>query len=299
MAIESESELSVESASRMHPPQVEYRSRSQIVWLVGMHVAAVTALVLGGSALDWTVLLVGHILTAGVGLTLGFHRMLSHRAIDLAPPLDRIAAFLGVLSFQGGPLRWVALHRAHHKRGDGPGDPHSAKRGFWWSHIGWVYHLAPNGFRFRGYRQQVADLNRFEWLMWFEDHFLAVNLGSFIIGVVVLGPVGALWAFPLRIVAVWHTTWLVNSVAHGVYPFRPASEARPVNSTWLSLITYGEGLHANHHRRPAAASFAGRRGEFDVGYALFRCFEGIGLASRRRGIPERLSVFGDEAALKS
>jgi stearoyl-CoA desaturase (delta-9 desaturase) len=233
-----------------------------------VHVLAILAL-LHWSTSGAVLLVLMHVVTGCFGISLGYHRLLAHRAYEAPVWVRRAFAVCGALALQGGPLSWVAIHRAHHRHDGRTGDAHAASRGFWWSHIGWVFHRAPNGFRFRKLTAQVPDVASDPFMLALERHHLALNVLVFLALMPLFGLQAALWAVPLRTVIVWHTTWLVNSLAHAA-PLRGQGEAEPRNVLWLSLVSYGEGLHRNHHEQPNAASFQKRPGDVDLGFRALR-----------------------------
>jgi stearoyl-CoA desaturase (delta-9 desaturase) len=246
------------------------RSRKQVRLIAAVHSLAALALLFAPTTRALVAFAVAYVLSAALGISLGFHRGLAHESF-VAPRLVRRAlALLGTLSLQGGPATWVGFHRAHHKFADRDGDPHSAARGFWWSHIGWAFHKGPNGYRPMHLRTLTASILRDPFMRGLERHHLELNIGAFAVAVVALGPTAALWAFPLRIVVVWHLAWLVNSVAHDSARARiaPGDSARNLGS--LALVTFGEGLHRNHHEQPRDPSFSRAWHELDLGYALLR-----------------------------
>lgn len=263
--------------------------------IVGTHAAALVAACFP-SQRGAVALAVGYALTAGFGISLGYHRGLSHEAFKAPRWVMRLLVVFGALAFQGGPVTWVAFHRAHHRFTDEPGDPHSAARGFWWSHIGWTLHKGPNGFRPRYMRRLARRVELDPVYVWLERHHLAVNVAAFAVAALVLGPSAAAWAFPLRIVLVWHLAWLTNSLGHGALPFRtraPALEGcatRPTsarNLAWLSLLNFGEGLHHAHHTQPWNPRFSRGAGELDFGYGLLRLLAAAGLVALPRARMDR------------
>jgi fatty-acid desaturase len=243
-------------------------SNRQALILGGVHLAALFALWVPTPAGAMT-LLATYLLT-GLGISLGYHRGLSHGAFRAQPWAMRGLSLLGALALQGGPIGWVGFHRAHHRFADNHGDPHAASRGFFWSHVGWALHKAPNG------------LERDPFLVWLEKCHLLLNLGLFVIAFVLFGAKLALWAFPLRIALLWHATWLTNSIAHGVHCGVP----KPRNVHWLAIVGFGEGLHANHHDAPSHASFVRNPGEVDPGYWALALLAKLGAVS----LPKRSSV---------
>lgn len=231
----------------------------QVAFFVLIHALAIAALFFP----SWEGLALAavfHFVTGGLGISFGYHRLLTHRAIAVAPVVRRYFAICGVLALQGGPLRWAAMHRSHHRYTDQPGDPHARSRGFVWSHCGWIFLKAPNGYRFRSIEKQVPDLAKDPVLCFLERHYLAVNVASWMLALVVLGWELTLWAVFLRIVFVWHCTWLVNSLCHEHLPSGETAASTDGlqsgrNLRFVAFLTYGEGLHKTHHQRPQAVTF--------------------------------------------
>jgi stearoyl-CoA desaturase (delta-9 desaturase) len=249
-----------EPAAERPARQVRTFSARQAVTLGAVHTLALVALLVP-SATGLIAFCATYLLT-GYGLTLGYHRGLSHGAFRAHPVCQAVLCTLGALAFQGGPITWVGFHRAHHRFTDHAGDPHAATRGLFWSHVEWALHKGPNGYRRQKLRHLTAGLERIAYLRALERFQLPLNLGLFAATWVAFGPAVALWAFPLRIVVLWHVTWCTNSLAHGA----GSGAESPRNLGWLALIGFGEGLHANHHARPSAARFAFGPGEVDPGY---------------------------------
>ena len=260
-------------------------SNRQALILGGVHLAALLALWVPTSVGAMT-LLATYLLT-GLGISLGYHRGLSHGAFRARPWAMRGLCLLGALALQGGPISWVGFHRAHHRFADHHGDPHAATRGFFWSHVGWALHKAPNGYRRQKLRHLTAGLERDRFLACLEKQHLLLNLSLFMLAVALFGAKLALWAFPLRIVLLWHATWLTNSIAHGVHRGAP----KPRNVHWLAIIGFGEGLHANHHDTPSHASFARNPGELDPGYWALALLARLGAVSLpKRGTTRTTTV---------
>jgi fatty-acid desaturase len=236
----------------------------QAVLIASIHMLAFVALFVPSKA--GVVALVVTYLISGYGISLGYHRGLSHGAFRSRYVVWAALSAMGALAVQGGPITWVSFHRAHHRFQDGSGDPHAASRGFLWSHMGWALHKGPNGYRRQRLRHLTAALARRPFLLWLERWHFVINIGLFGATALVAGVPFALWAFPLRVVILWHVTWLTNSVAHGAH----RHDVGPRNVRWLSIIGFGEGLHANHHAAPSAPCFARARGEHDPGYWMLK-----------------------------
>jgi fatty-acid desaturase len=252
-------------------------SPHQAVVLGITHALAAAALVVpsGTNAIAFVVLY----LITGFGISLGYHRALSHGAFRAHPVVLRVLCVMGALAFQGGPLTWVSFHRAHHRFTDRSGDPHAASRGFFWSHFGWALQKGPNGYRRQKLRHLTATLERIPFFRFVERYNLVINVTLFALTWVVFGGGLALWAFPLRIVALWHVTWLTNSLAHGAHERDP----KPRNIGWLALVGFGEGLHKNHHDAPSSPRFAWRKWEIDPGYWALASLSVLRLVSIPRG----------------
>ena len=185
----------------------------------------------------------------GLSITAGYHRLFSHRAYKGRWPTRLFFAVFGAAACQNSAITWCAAHRYHHRDVDTDGDPYNAKRGFAWSHIGWILVQGPR----HDQLDNVPDLWDDPICRWQHQHYwkivLAVNLGiPLLIGALVGDPVGlVLFAGIARIVVVQHTTFCINSLAHmfGSQPWSDANTAR--DSWWLSFLTFGEGYHNYHH----------------------------------------------------
>ena len=213
-------------------------------------------------------------LTGCVGLTLGYHRLLSHRSFEVPKWLERVIATCGALSAEYGPIQWVGLHRQHHKHSDKALDPHNINRGFWWAHIGWMLFRVPGEKRTKQY---VEDLRRDPYYRWLDKYFLLLQIP---LGVLLYNLGGwhyVLWGIPLRITAVYHLTWCINSVCHtwGTQPYKDIDEAK--NNRWLGWIAFGEGWHNNHHAFPNSAK-QGLQGQFDLTWYVIVVLKKLGLA---------------------
>ena len=255
------------------------KQKIQWKWIlihVLFHAAAVAALFYF-SWLNFLAFILLHYFIMCFGITIGYHRLLSHRSFRAPAILEYFFAILGVLAFQGGPRMWVAIHRAHHSLTNKEGDAHSAKKGFFWSHQKWMWYQSPNGFAIAKFRSWIRDLSRDKFLIFLDRNFLYINLIVFAISFTVLPLDLFLWVIPLRIVFGWHTTWLVNSVAHGLTPFSKKNKGEPINSGFVSFFTCGEGLHENHHLNPSSPSFETKSTEFDFAFRVLRLLNNLKL----------------------
>ena len=218
--------------------------------------------------------------TLGLGVTLGYHRLLTHRSFKTAKGLEYSLSLCGALAAQGGPMKWVATHRVHHAFSDRPQDPHSPTRGFWWAHIGWLLtydELLDHPTDHWRYVPDIANdrVHRFisqkNIILQFLLGFLLFFWGgwSFVI-----------WGIFVRIVFTWHCAWFVNSACHlwGYRNYETGEGSR--NNVWLALLTYGDGWHNNHHAYPTSAAHGLRWWELDLTYLTIRLFARLGLAEK-------------------
>jgi stearoyl-CoA desaturase (Delta-9 desaturase) len=237
--------------------------------------------------LDLAVMTTMYVAT-GLGVTVGFHRLLTHRSFSTLGWVRAAFAVLGSMSVQGPVIHWVADHRKHHAFTDEQGDPHSPHltgglRGLWHAHVGWLFSLAGRAEPQRYARDLVADPVMRAISRLFPG-WVALGLGiPFAIGYAVTGTLrggltGLLWGGLVRIALLHHVTFAINSVCHffGRRRFAIADESR--NVFWLALPSFGEAWHHNHHAFPTSAFHGLRRWELDVGGWVIRLLERLGLA---------------------
>jgi stearoyl-CoA desaturase (delta-9 desaturase) len=229
-------------------------------------------------------LLVLYWVTACLGVTIGYHRLLSHRSFRLPRWAERFFATCGALSCQHGPIDWVGLHRHHHKFSDTDVDHHTSLKGFWWSHMGWMFTTIP---AMGAVPRLTGDLAKDPYYRWLNHNFLLLQLPLaallFWIGTVT-GAGGwalVLWGIPLRLVVVYHCTWLVNSATHlwGETPHASGDGSR--NNPWVAALTFGEGWHNNHHAFPHSARHGFGR-QIDLTWQHIRLLRRLGLATQVR-----------------
>ncbi len=254
-------------------------------WIVLMHLGALAAPFL----FSWTglvLLFVLHFITGGVGICLGFHRLLTHGSFKTYRPVKWMLALIGGLAGEGCALDWVASHRKHHALSDQEGDPHSPNDGAWWSHMLWLSRSVYGKSYAPFIDRWAPDLTR-DPMMRFLGHFAIPAhflLGFSLFGVgyyfggAYLGWSLVMWGMFLRLVLVLHCTWLVNSASHmfGYRNYKTADESR--NNWWVALLSYGEGWHNNHHAYPRMANHGHRWWEFDPTFRMIRLMQRLGLA---------------------
>ncbi len=259
-----------------------------------------------GRSLDWLdvwIFLVMYTATA-LGVTIGFHRMLTHRAFKTSPPLRGLFAVLGTMSVEGPVISWVADHRKHHAYADRLGDPHSphvdhgvgwkgAMRGLVHAHVGWLFDHTQRGARERFAPDLIADpvisfVDR-TFILWsLVGLAIPFGLGWLIGGSLHAGLEALLWAGAVRIFVLHHVTYSINSLCHffGRRRFETSDYSR--NLSWLAPFSMGEAWHNNHHAFPTSAFHGMGATEFDVSGLVIAGLERAGLVwDVQRISPER------------
>ena len=230
-------------------------------------------------------------LVSALGVTVGFHRLLTHRAFQTRPWVERAFAVLGSLSVQGSVMDWVADHRKHHAHTDEEGDPHSPHvghgsgwRGLWYAHTGWLLHTQGQA-DWRRYARDLYDdpamrrIGRRFPLLALASLLIPAAAGFVLHGFTVAGALrGLVWGGLVRIFLVHHVTWSVNSICHFFGRRRFAIEDRSTNVAWLSLLSLGESWHHNHHAFPRSAFHGLRWWEVDLSGVIIAGLERCGLA---------------------
>jgi stearoyl-CoA desaturase (Delta-9 desaturase) len=257
------------------------------------------------SATDLAILGVMYVVT-GLGVTVGFHRLLTHRSFQVSKPLEYTFAVLGSMAVQGPVMSWVADHRKHHAHADEEGDPHSPHvghgdgasgvlRGLWHAHTGWLFSTQGRA----SARRYAKDLYEDPGMRSINRRFPLIVLASLAIpalagwaltGTLAGAATGLLWGGLVRIFLVHHITWSVNSVCHFLGTRRFQTDDHSTNVAWLSLPSFGESWHHNHHAFPRSASHGLRRWEglLDPSALVITGLEKVGLARNVvRIAPER------------
>jgi stearoyl-CoA desaturase (delta-9 desaturase) len=261
-----------------------------VVPFVGVLVAIVLLWNRAVDAVDLAILAVLYLLS-GVGVTIGFHRLLTHRAFQTYPWLERTFAVLGSLSVQGSVLDWVADHRKHHAHADREGDPHSPHvghgsglRGLWHAHVGWLLETQGQA----DWKRYAAELYEDPKMRQIGRGFPLIALLSLLIptaigfvahGFTAEGALrGLIWGGLVRIFFVHHVTWSVNSVCHFFGRRRFEIEDLSTNVGWLALFSLGESWHHNHHAFPRSAYHGLRWWEVDLSGLIISAMQRVGLA---------------------
>jgi stearoyl-CoA desaturase (delta-9 desaturase) len=250
---------------------------------------------LWASLLGWNdifVFVLLYVLT-GFGVTVGFHRLLTHRAFKTTRPIRATLAILGSAAIEGPVISWVADHRKHHAFADREGDPHSphvghghgwrgALRGLVHAHVGWLFIHTHRGRRTR----YAPDLLGDPVVSWVDRTFVVWALGGLVTafglgwlfgGTLRDGLTGVLWGGAVRMLVVHHVTYSINSLCHFFGRQRFDTGDRSRNLAWLAPLSLGEAWHNNHHAFPTSAQHGLRRWELDPSALLIRALERVGL----------------------
>jgi stearoyl-CoA desaturase (delta-9 desaturase) len=260
-----------------------------VVPFIAFLIAAVTLWNDMIGATDLGLMVFMHLLT-GFGITVGFHRMLTHRAFQASKPVEYTFAILGSMAVQGPVIAWVADHRKHHAFTDQEGDPHSPHvghgsglKGLWHAHIGWL--MSEQGrAEFRKYAPDLCEDKGMRRISRNFLFFVALTLMvPFVLGFVLHGfelkgaLTALLWAGFVRIFFLHHVTWSINSVCHFFGRRRFDIEDESTNVAWLAIPSLGESWHHNHHAFPRSAEQGLKRLEFDLSGLVIRGLERVGL----------------------
>ena len=241
----------------------EYSAATKINWLNTVFLLSTPLLALAGVILHWSLLsapgltefivFIGFYFACGLSITVGYHRLFSHRSHEASWPLVLFYAIFGAGAFQNSIIEWCSDHRNHHKSTDTENDPYSATKGFWYSHMGWVMIDEEN---FQNDFSNVKDLQSSKIIMWQHRNIFLIGaisgiilpaLVGFLIGGISTGVGCLVWGGLVRTVFVHHGTFLINSAAHiwGTQPYSEENSSR--DSFWLAFLTFGEGYHNFHH----------------------------------------------------
>ncbi|BCL34015.1 acyl-CoA desaturase [Nostoc sp. MS1] len=226
-------------------------------------------------------LLVLHWLFGSIGICLGYHRLLSHKSFQVPKWLEYAIATIGALAMQGGPIFWIGGHRQHHAHTEDVHlDPYSSQRGFWWSHMLWIMYPRSEFFDYEIYQKYAPDLARQPFYRWLDRYFLLLQIPLGLVLYALGGWSFVIYGVVVRAVLLWHSTWFVNSATHmwGYRTFDADDNAR--NLWWVSIVTYGEGWHNNHHTYPNVAKAGFQWWEIDVTWWSIKLLQTLGLAKK-------------------
>lgn len=249
-----------------------------IIYMSAIHAIALLALL--PSNFSWKavgVALLLHWVTGGLGITLGFHRLVTHRSFQTPKWLEYFFIFCGALAAQGGPIDWIGIHRAHHQYSDTALDPHDSSKGFWWSHMGWMLYKLPEHIDVYRYTKDINDDPVYQF---FQNYFVLVQVALGLLLFAIGGWPFVIWGIFVRLVAVFHCTWFVNSATHKFGYQAHESDDQSRNCWWVALVTYGEGWHNNHHAHQYSARHGMKWWEIDFTWMTIRFLQALGLAKK-------------------
>jgi len=266
-----------------------------IIVLVILHVGAVAALFM----FSWANLAVTLFLlwfATGLGISMGYHRLHTHRSYQVPRALEYLFAVCGALTFEGGPIFWVATHRVHHQKSDRPGDPHSPREGAWWSHMVWMMVGEAKHSNTRLMAKYAPDLAKDPFYVWLDHYHWLPNILLAVLLFAIGGFPMVLWGICLRVVVGLHATWLVNSATHMWGSRRFATHDDSRNLWWVALITFGEGWHNNHHAHPTSARHGLAWYEFDPSWIQIQILQRFGIAKSVKVAKTNTALAEREAA---
>jgi fatty-acid desaturase len=287
----------------VRPPQLASRRSWRIKWryaspIFFIHLVALLACL--PWFFSWTgvvLALLGCYVFGGLGMNVGYHRLLTHRSFTCPRWLERSLAVLGACCMEESPTIWATWHRQHHHAADKERDPHSPLASFLWGHLGWLMIKSDNADAGPSKARYAPDLVRdpfYEWLersdnwikvalvswaVFFAAGFAAVTLGGGTTpDAIQFGSSLVVWGAAVRTVLVWHITWSVNSVTHlwGYRNYETPDNSR--NNIFIGLLAGGEGWHNNHHADPRSARHGHSWREPDLAWLTIRGLMALGLA---------------------
>ncbi|MDQ6607475.1 MAG: acyl-CoA desaturase [Actinomycetota bacterium] len=261
-----------------------------LILLIGMYFGWTAHMLIWQDLLVLAIMYMG----VGAGVTVGFHRLLTHRSFKTSAPVRAFWAILGSAAAEGPVIDWVATHRKHHQYSDAPGDPHSPHvghghgwrgelRGLAHAHLGWVF----SDMEVADEQRYAKDLLADPWVKFVDRTFVlwviaglgvAFGLGVALTGTVTGGLTALLWGGAARIFFLHHATFSINSLCHyfGKQEYETGDQSR--NLAWLAIPTWGEAWHNNHHAFPTSYRHGLTRWQIDPSAATIRLMEMTGLA---------------------
>jgi stearoyl-CoA desaturase (delta-9 desaturase) len=251
----------------------------------GVHAAAlVGAIAVGWS---WTAFwwLAGTYTVRMFAITAGYHRYFSHRTFKTGRVFQFVLALLGMTTAQQGPLWWAAHHRRHHKFSDMAEDIHSPRqRGFIWSHMQW---FLASRHKKTDY-DRIKDFAKYPELVFMNKHDLAFVIGTAVVTFIIGGPVALFWGFFVSVVAAWHITFCINSLAHVLGKRRYETDDDSRNNPVLALLAFGEGWHNNHHHYQRSARQGFYWWEIDISWYGLKLLEAMRIVWDVEGVPRHV-----------
>ncbi|GAA6614324.1 acyl-CoA desaturase [Scytonema sp. NUACC26] len=270
---------------RLNPPRPQ---RHVIVFTVALHLGVLLAFV--PTNFNWSavgVALFLHWLTVGLGISLGFHRLATHRSFKVPKWLEYFFILCGTLAGQGAVKGWVGYHRMHHLYADRPDDPHDSTQGFWWSHISWLMHEVPNRTKLSRFTKDIADDPFYQFC---HKHYIALQVALAVLLYGLGGMPFVVWGIFVRLFVGFHSTCFVNSACHKFGYRNYEVSDRSTNCWWVALLTFGEGWHNNHHAFQSSARFGWRWWEVDIVWLTIRLLEKMRLAKNGKTTNSTLNL---------
>ncbi|MGD1849177.1 MAG: acyl-CoA desaturase [Cyanophyceae cyanobacterium] len=242
-----------------------------------LHVGALFALL--PSNFSWSAVGVAvtlHCITIGLGISLGFHRLASHRSLKVPKWLEYFFILCGTLAGQGAVLGWVGYHRLHHMHTDKDLDPHDSTKGFWWSHISWLMHEVPHR---ENRPKYTRDVNNDRFYRFCHDYYIHLQVALGVLLYFMGGMPWVVWGIFVRLFVGFHATCLVNSACHMVGYRSHDTDDYSTNCWWVALLTFGEGWHNNHHAIEYSARYGWDWWEIDMVWYVIWVLQKVGLAT--------------------
>ena len=218
-----------------------------------------------------------HWVAVGLGISMGYHRLHTHRGFKTYRWFEYFLAICGTLTLEGGPIFWVATHRLHHQYSDQPEDPHTPRVSGFWAHLGWIIFGEAQHDDTARLARYAPDLGKDPFYRWLSSyHWVPLTTLGF--ALLAYGGWGLVnWAIFLRVEVGLHATWMINSATHmfGNRRFETDDDSR--NVWWVALLTFGEGWHNNHHAHPVSAKHGLAWFEFDWTWVSLNILKTFGL----------------------
>jgi len=255
----------------------DYKIRPQVfIPLVILHIGVVFApLYMSPGCILYAVIL--WIVTGMLGVTVGYHRLLTHRGFKTYKLIKYFHVACASISLQQGPISWVRIHRAHHSHSDTDRDPHTQRRGFLYGHLGWPFLKHREIGRSPEVKVMPQDLTSDKVIVFFEKYHYHIFIFS-LIAIYLWGGISyLLWLGCVRTVWLLHTTWAVNSLGHRFGYRNFDTKDLSTNNWFVAIITFGEGWHNNHHRYPQSTRHGIKWYEFDLTWLYIRMLFKLGL----------------------
>ena len=258
---------------------------SAIVLMAAVHVLAVAAFWLFPVSAPLVGLAVASYYLRMFGITAGYHRYFAHRTFRTSRAFQFVLACLGGASAQRGALWWAAHHRDHHRHSDQDHDIHSpVRRGFWWSHIGWIVHSSSTPTSWAN----ITDFSKYPELVWLDRFELAAPVAYAATLLAIGGAPWLFWGYFVSTALLWHGTFVINSLCHVWGSRRFATTDASRNNLWLALLTLGEGWHNNHHHFQSSVRQGWLWWEIDGSFYLLKLLSWFGVVRQLKGVPERV-----------